>query len=55
MDEPPVTKRELVGYFAQIAPAMLPHLRDRPLNLHRYPNGAGAPGFWQKDIPSSAP
>ncbi|HET7828384.1 MAG TPA: hypothetical protein VFL03_02405, partial [Candidatus Limnocylindrales bacterium] len=55
VDEAPVTKRELVAYFARIAPAMLPHLADRPLNLHRYPNGAGAPGFWQKDIPSSAP
>jgi bifunctional non-homologous end joining protein LigD len=55
VDEGPVTKRELVAYFARIAPAMLPHLADRPLNLHRYPNGAGAPGFWQKDIPSSAP
>ena len=30
---------------------MLPHLADRPLNLQRFPNGAGAPGFWQKDIP----
>ena len=49
-DTAPVTKRELVAYFAQIAPAMLPHLADRPLNLHRYPNGAGAPGFWQKNI-----
>ena len=55
VDEAPVTKRELVAYFARIAPAMLPHLAERPLNLHRYPNGAGAPGFWQKDIPSSAP
>jgi len=54
-DEAPVTKRELVAYFARIAPAMLPHLAERPLNLHRYPNGAEAPGFWQKDIPSSAP
>ena len=54
-DEAPVTKRELVAYFARIAPAMLPHLADRPLNLHRFPNGADAPGFWQKDIPSSAP
>ena len=34
---------------------MLPHLADRPLNLQRFPNGAGAPGFWQKDIPSTAP
>ena len=51
----PITKRELIRYFARIGPAMLPHLADRPLNLHRYPNGAGAPGFWQKDIPSTAP
>jgi bifunctional non-homologous end joining protein LigD len=54
-DDVPVTKRDLIGYFARIAPAMLPHLADRPLNLQRFPNGAGAPGFWQKDIPSSAP
>ncbi len=53
--EEPVTKRELIAYFARIAPAMLPHLADRPLNLQRFPNGAGAPGFWQKDIPASAP
>ncbi|MFL5777319.1 MAG: hypothetical protein ACJ761_00115, partial [Chloroflexota bacterium] len=51
----PVTKRELIRYFALIAPTMLPHLGDRPLNLHRYPNGAGAPGFWQKNIPETAP
>jgi bifunctional non-homologous end joining protein LigD len=53
--EPPVTKRELIRYFARIAPTMLPHLADRPLNLQRFPNGAGAPGFWQKDIPATAP
>jgi bifunctional non-homologous end joining protein LigD len=55
-DDPlPVTKRDLVGYFARIAPAMLPHLAERPLNLHRYPNGPAAQGFWQKDIPTTAP
>jgi bifunctional non-homologous end joining protein LigD len=53
--KPPVTKRELIRYFATIAPTMLPHLIDRPLNLQRFPNGAGAPGFWQKDIPETAP
>ena len=51
----PITKRELIRYFASIAPTMLPHLADRPLNLQRFPNGAGAPGFWQKDIPDTAP
>ncbi|HEX2755241.1 MAG TPA: DNA ligase D, partial [Candidatus Limnocylindrales bacterium] len=52
---PPITKRELIAYFARIAPAMLPHLAERPLNLQRFPNGAGGPSFWQKDIPTSAP
>lgn len=55
VDEPALTKRDLIRYFARIAPAMLPHLADRPLNLQRFPNGAGAPGFWQKDIPGHAP
>ena len=55
IDEPPVTKRDLIGYFGRVAPVMLPHLADRPLNLQRFPNGAGKPGFWQKDIPASAP
>ncbi len=55
VDEEAVTKRDLIGYFARIAPAMLLHLADRPLNLQRFPHGAGSPGFWQKDIPSSAP
>jgi bifunctional non-homologous end joining protein LigD len=53
--EPPITKRELIAYFGRIAPAMLPHLAERPLNLHRFPNGVGGPSFWQKDIPSTAP
>lgn len=51
----PVTKRELVGYFARIAPVMLPHLAERPLNLHRYPDGADKPGFWQKDLRPTDP
>jgi bifunctional non-homologous end joining protein LigD len=51
----PVTKRELIRYFALIAPTMLGHLADRPLNFQRFPNGADGPSFWQKDIPSTAP
>ncbi len=53
--ESPITKRELIAYFGRIAPAMLPHLAERPLNLNRFPNGVGGPSFWQKDIPSTAP
>ncbi len=55
LDEPPLTKRDLIRYFARIAPAMLPHLADRPLNLQRFPNGVDTKGFWQKDIPPHAP
>jgi len=51
----PVTKRELLRYTAQIAPTLLPYLTGRALNLHRYPNGAGAKGFWHKQLPSHAP
>jgi bifunctional non-homologous end joining protein LigD len=53
--EEPTTKREFVRYAAQVAPAVLPYLTRRALNLHRYPNGAQAPGFWHKELPSHAP
>ena len=53
--EEPVTKRELIAYHAVIAPHLLPYVHDRPLNLHRYPNGAGTKGFWQKELPDHAP
>ncbi|AEE45320.1 DNA polymerase domain-containing protein [Cellulomonas fimi] len=53
--EAPVTKRELLAYAARIAPVVLPYLRGRALNLHRYPEGADRPGFWHKQVPSHAP
>ncbi|WP_307844950.1 non-homologous end-joining DNA ligase [Actinotalea solisilvae] len=53
--EPDVTKRELVRYAARIAPVVLPYLRGRPLNMHRYPDGAAKKGFWHKQLPSHAP
>ncbi len=50
------TKRDLVRYYSTIAPAILPYLRERPLNVHRWPDGvAGKTQFWQKQIPSHAP
>jgi bifunctional non-homologous end joining protein LigD len=54
-DEPPVTKRDLVRYAAQIAPVTLPYLRGRALNMHRYPDGAAGKGFWHKQRPEHAP
>ena len=53
--EEPVTKRDLVRYAARVGPWVLPYLHDRPVNLHRYPNGVDKPGFWHKEVPSHAP
>jgi bifunctional non-homologous end joining protein LigD len=53
--EAPVTKRDLIRYHALIAPVLLPHLADRPLNTNRFPNGVDKPGFWHKEVPSHAP
>jgi bifunctional non-homologous end joining protein LigD len=53
--EEPVSKRDLLRYTAQVAPTLVPHLRQRALNMHRYPNGAQAKGFWQKELPDHAP
>ncbi|MEX2659716.1 MAG: non-homologous end-joining DNA ligase [Acidimicrobiales bacterium] len=54
-DGAPVTKRDLIRHHATIAPYLLPYLYDRPINLHRYPNGSHHPGFWHKEVPSHAP
>jgi bifunctional non-homologous end joining protein LigD len=51
----PVTKRELLAYAARIAPVALPYFEGRPLNMHRYPEGADKPGFWHKERPQHAP
>jgi bifunctional non-homologous end joining protein LigD len=43
-----LTKGDLVGYYRDVAEVMLPHLRGRPLNLQRFPNGVEGHGFWQQ-------
>jgi bifunctional non-homologous end joining protein LigD len=53
--EEPVTKREFLRYAARIAPVVVPYLAGRALNLHRYPDGAEAKGFWHKELPDHAP
>ena len=53
--EAEVTKRDLIRFAARIGPWLLPYLWDRPVNLHRFPNGAEKPGFWHKEVPSHAP
>jgi bifunctional non-homologous end joining protein LigD len=54
-DEEPVTKRELIRHYATVSPFILPYLADRPLNMHRFPNGVDRPGFWHKQLPGYAP
>jgi bifunctional non-homologous end joining protein LigD len=49
------TKGELLDYYARIGDVMLPHLRDRLLHMHRYPEGVEGPRFWQKDCPDFRP
>lgn len=43
-----ITKWELVDYYRRMAPVMLPHVRERPLTLHRFPDGIDADGFYQQ-------
>ena len=54
-DSAAFTKRDLVRHAAVTAPVALPYLADRPVNLHRFPNGIDAPGFWHKSVPKHAP
>jgi bifunctional non-homologous end joining protein LigD len=49
------TKGQVIEYYSRVAPAVLPHLRDRPLTLKRYPNGVEAQYFYEKNCPSHAP
>src|SRR5919205_225472 len=52
---PGTTKGELLDYYIRIADTMLPHLRDRLLHMHRYPEGVEGPRFWQKACPEHRP
>jgi bifunctional non-homologous end joining protein LigD len=53
--QPGTTKGELLQYYIRIGSAMLPHLRDRQLHMHRYPEGVDGPRFWQKACPEHRP
>src|SRR5215204_4561638 len=50
-----ITKRDLIQYYINIAPALLPHLKDRAMVMKRYPNGAGGEFFFMKRAPSPRP
>ena len=50
-----ITKRDLLQYYADVASALLPHLRDRAMVMKRYPNGASGKCFFMKRAPSPRP
>jgi len=49
------TKGQMIDYYTRIAPAILPHLRDRPLTFKRYPDGVDGKFFFEKNAPKHRP
>jgi bifunctional non-homologous end joining protein LigD len=49
------TKAQVIDYYVRIAPVLLPHLKDRPLTLKRYPNGVNGMHFYEKNCPAHRP
>ena len=49
------TKAQVIDYYIRIAPILLPHLKDRPLTMKRYPDGVDAPFFYEKSCPDYRP
>jgi bifunctional non-homologous end joining protein LigD len=50
-----ITKGDLLAYYRDVAPVLVPHLKDRPFTMRRYPDGAYGKAFFQKDAPSHMP
>jgi bifunctional non-homologous end joining protein LigD len=50
-----VTKLDLARYYEAVADVMVPHLRGRPLNMQRFPDGVSGPSFYEKKVPSHFP
>lgn len=48
-------KGQLIDYYARISPYLLPHLKDRPLTMKRYPEGVGGFFFYEKNCPKYRP
>jgi bifunctional non-homologous end joining protein LigD len=50
-----VTKRDMLNYYYQVAPFMLPYMKDRPQTLYRHPHGIEGEAFYQKDVTGKVP
>jgi bifunctional non-homologous end joining protein LigD len=49
------TKAQVIDYYIRIAPVLLPHLKDRPLTMKRYPDGVEGQFFYEKNCPAHRP
>ncbi|HEX2180588.1 MAG TPA: non-homologous end-joining DNA ligase [Actinomycetota bacterium] len=49
------TKGDVIDYYTRVAPTLLPHLKDRPLTLKRYPDGVEGEFFYEKQCPKYRP
>jgi bifunctional non-homologous end joining protein LigD len=49
------TKGQVIDYYIRVAPVLLPHLKDRPLTMKRYPDGVEGEFFYEKNCPSHRP
>lgn len=49
------TKADLAAHYAEVAELMLPHLRGRPVNMQRFPDGIDSSSFYEKKVPSHFP
>ncbi|GAA1780733.1 non-homologous end-joining DNA ligase [Nostocoides veronense] len=49
------TKGEILNYYAQISPILLPHMADRPVTRVRWPHGVAQQSFFEKNLPSGVP
>jgi bifunctional non-homologous end joining protein LigD len=50
-----ITKGDLISYYEAVAPALVPHLKNRPFTMKRYPDGIEGKHFFQKDAPKHMP
>lgn len=50
-----ITKQEMIDYYKRIAPLMIPHIKNRPISMQRFPSGIDTDGFFQKDAPDYFP
>jgi bifunctional non-homologous end joining protein LigD len=50
-----ITKRDMLNYYYQVAPFIIPYLKDRPQSMNRFPNGITGKSFYQKDVTGKVP